>query len=73
MNLTELSIARNEIYARHGRRFADPFLYAVFSRKSWYKPKYDGTEFSGKVDQLFNTYEKENVMLLVEAEKRWND
>lgn len=69
MNQTDLSIARNEIYARHGRCFTNPFLKAVFSRKSWYKPKYDGGEFSGKADQLFNRFEKENILLLVAAEK----
>ena len=69
MNQTELSIARNEIYARHGRRFVNPFLHAVFSRKTWYKPRYEDTEFSGMVDQLFNEYEKENIKRLVAAEK----
>lgn len=69
MNQTELAIARNEIYARHGRRFVEPYYHAVFSRKSWYKPKYDGTEFSGKVNQLLNYFEKENLLLLVAAEK----
>lgn len=73
MTQTELSIARNEIYARHGRRFENSFLHAVFSRKTWYKPKYEDTEFSGMVDQLFNTYEKENIKLLVAAEKELRD
>lgn len=29
---------RNEIYARHGRRFQDPKLQAYFSAFAWYKP-----------------------------------
>jgi hypothetical protein len=32
---------RNEIYARHGRRFKDPKLQAYFVSFAWYKP-YDG-------------------------------
>ena len=29
---------RNEIYARHGRRFRDPMLQRYFASFSWYKP-----------------------------------
>jgi hypothetical protein len=32
----ELRIARNEIYARHGRQFIDQELQAWFNSKSWY-------------------------------------
>lgn len=32
----ELRIARNEIYARHGRMFKDEALQAYFNEKSWY-------------------------------------
>ena len=32
----ELRIARNEIYARHGRLFVDEALQAYFNSKSWY-------------------------------------
>ena len=32
----ELRIARNEIYARHGRRFRDEALQAHFDAQSWY-------------------------------------
>ena len=33
----ELRIARNEIYARHGRRFNDKTLQWYFDAKSWYQ------------------------------------
>jgi hypothetical protein len=33
----QLRIARNEIYARHGRVFQDPALRRYFSSKSWYR------------------------------------
>jgi uncharacterized caspase-like protein len=38
LSLDQLRIARNEIYARHGRFFRDPALAAHFARFSWYKP-----------------------------------
>lgn len=37
----ELWIARNEIYARKGRLFANPALQAHFRGQDWYKPAQD--------------------------------
>jgi len=34
----EIRKLRNEIYARHGRRFKDPSLQEYFSSMSWYQP-----------------------------------
>lgn len=34
----ELRIARNEIFARHGRIFVSPDLRAYFAKRSWYHP-----------------------------------
>lgn len=39
-------IARNEIYARHGLRFKDPFLQEYFGRMSWYQPTADEVDLS---------------------------
>ena len=36
LSLAELRIARNEIFARHGRQFKDPFLNQWFYSKDWY-------------------------------------
>lgn len=33
----ELTLARNEIFARHGRIFQDPLLRAYFSVRTWYR------------------------------------
>lgn len=33
-NQTDLSIARNQLFAKYGRRFEDPFLNAIFAQKS---------------------------------------
>lgn len=43
LSLAQLRIARNEIYARHGRQFKDPWLNQWFYSKNWYLsvyPKY---------------------------------
>lgn len=36
MSLAQLRIARNEIFARHGRQFKDPLLNQWFYSKTWY-------------------------------------
>ena len=38
MSVIELRIARNEIFARHGRFFKDQVLANYFSQFSWYQP-----------------------------------
>ncbi|MGN0430877.1 MAG: YARHG domain-containing protein [Lachnospiraceae bacterium] len=46
---TELFFARNEIFARHGYHFDNPFLQACFERCSWYEDKgdsYDAAELT---------------------------
>ena len=45
LTLEELSLARNEIFARHGRIFKTDSLQIYFDRKPWYNPDpyYDDT------------------------------
>lgn len=43
----ELKLARNEIFARHGRQFEDSYLAAYFDSCSWY----EGTTASEKFDE----------------------
>jgi hypothetical protein len=38
LNLPQLILARNEIYARHGRQFFDQSLQAHFDAQPWYRP-----------------------------------
>lgn len=64
----ELYVARNEIYARHGRKFKNDDLARYFSRKSWYTPIYSPDEFDAKPDML-NDYEKKNADTLLAYEK----
>lgn len=46
----QLKLARNEIYARHGRKFKDEALNSYFNGKSWYKQnpsyKYNNDELN---------------------------
>ena len=54
----QLAYARNEIYARHGRRFQDQMFQDYFNAKSWYVPQYDPDQFDAMQDTIFNEYEK---------------
>lgn len=62
----ECRLARNEIYARHGRRFDDEYLQAYFGSKEWYTPTMDPDEFE---ESLLNSYEIANRDLIVEYEE----
>jgi hypothetical protein len=59
-------IARNEIYARHGRMFDDEELQAYFDSLSWYEPKIPAADFE---ESMLNDYEMANRDLIVEYEK----
>lgn len=66
LSLQEINYAKNEIYARHGRKFDSPELQRYFKSKDWYQPKIDPDDFSTSV---FNRYEKKNVKFLAEKEE----
>lgn len=51
-------LARNEIFARHGRIFVTPQISAYFSSKSWYQGTVSAASFS---ESVFNAYEKANI------------
>ncbi len=57
LTLEEIYVARNEIYARHGREFKTEELAEYFSEKSWYNPVYTPEEFDAMGDSVFNEYE----------------
>ena len=61
LSLKEINYAKNEIYARHGRKFDSKELQNYFDSKSWYK----GTVSPSKFDiSVFNKYEKKNAEFL---------
>ena len=57
-----LKLAKNEIYARHGRMFMDREIYEYFLTRMWYEPTYAPEEFD---ESCLNEYEKANIELLV--------
>lgn len=62
----ELWIARNEIYARHGKIFQNEYLASYFAACSWYEAKEDKTEVT---ERELNEVEIANLKLIVEAEE----
>lgn len=61
----ELRLARNEVYARHGRMFNSADLQNYFNKKSWYQGRIPANQFS---DSVFNDYERKNLDLIREIE-----
>ena len=59
-------LARNEIYARHGRRFKDPALQRYFDSLSWYNGTIEPSDFN---DNVFNSYERTNCSLIIDYER----
>lgn len=62
----ECRIARNEIYARHGRLFDDAELQAYFNSCSWYSGYIAPADFS---ESVLNEYEKTNLETIIDYEK----
>ena len=62
----QLRVARNEIYARHGRTFKDSALQSHFNSCSWYKPN-SSYNYANENKNL-NTTEKYNVNLIKKYE-----
>lgn len=65
----EVRIARNEIMARHGRRFKDQSLQDYFDSCSWYYGTLSPDEFDKNYDSNLNEYEKKNATTIKEYEK----
>ncbi len=61
----QLRIARNEIYARHGRKFKDQGLQDYFNSKSWYIGSIEADSFS---EDLITPLEKANLITIREVE-----
>jgi len=55
------SIARNEILARHGRRFKDNELQAYFDSKPWYTGYIEANDFN---ENILNEYESANMYFI---------
>ena len=64
----ELRLARNEIFARHGRIYESADLREYFYAQSWYEPLYTAEEFDPHMDEILNRYEKANVETIKDLE-----
>ena len=64
VSLYELRILRNEVYARHGRRFETPWLRDYFKNEPWYTPRASFT-----IAEL-SEIEKANVKVIQAVEAR---
>lgn len=71
MGLHDLYLARNEIFARHGRIFASEELKSYFGSKDWYVPRYTAEQFDS-MKSLLSDIEKKNAELMLSVEKRRN-
>jgi len=61
----QLWIARNEIYARHGRKFTNADLASYFAGKSWYKGTIEAASFD---ESLLSSIERQNVDAILAEE-----
>ena len=61
----ERRLAKNEIYARHGRMFDSADLQDYFESKSWYKGTVKPSDFD---ESVLNKYEKANIDLISSME-----
>ena len=67
MSKDDLALARNEIYARHGRKFQSEVYQQYFESKSWYKenPAYNYEDENANLNEI----EIKNVQFIIDAEK----
>ncbi|MGN1140176.1 MAG: YARHG domain-containing protein [Oliverpabstia sp.] len=65
----EVRIARNEIYARHGRIFKTEEIASYFEGKSWYTPSISPEQFD---NSYLNSIEIENLKFITNYEKAHN-
>ena len=69
LNQEQLRIARNELYARHGRKFNDEALQSYFDSKSWYKGTIEPNDFT---DDMLTETELKNKDTIVSYEEEMN-
>lgn len=65
LSLKKINYAKNEIYARRGRRFRSTELQEYFDKKSWYHGTIEPDDFD---ESVFNEYEKANARFLSAVE-----
>ena len=66
----ELELARNEIYARAGRRFNTDYIQDYFDDKWWYVGTIEPEDFT---EDMLNDVEKYNVNFIRDYEKNYTE
>lgn len=67
MSQWQCMMARNEIYARHGRLFNDPTIQSYFDQQGWYHGSIAPEYFN---DGVFSDIERRNLDTIVNYEKQ---
>ena len=65
----QLKFARNEITARHGRKFVTAELQNYFETTPWYEAKYEPTYFDNHIFDTMNQFEKGNMETIKKIEQ----
>ena len=65
----DLWIAKNELFARHGRQFTNSYLQMYFDRCSWYNGTIPTSEFD---DHALSRLELDNLELILDAIEDYN-
>ncbi|MDO4615586.1 MAG: YARHG domain-containing protein, partial [Lachnospiraceae bacterium] len=68
LSAEELRLARNEIFARHGRTFRDAELQSYFDSCSWYSGTVDPDTFDSQKGNILSAVEQANLALIQEME-----
>ena len=71
MTREQVSLARNEIYARHGYDFQNQNIRDYFLSKSWYHP-IAGRNGSAFDESVFNKYEQKNRDIIKKYEEEYD-
>lgn len=66
LSAKELRYARNEIFARYGRKFKDKELQKYFDNQNWYHGTIEADDFN--MDKMLNSIEKKNIKLIEKYE-----
>ena len=67
MDDDQLVLARNEFFARRGRKFSTKWIQEYFNKQKWYHGKIEEKLFNGN---LFNAYETANVNFIAAYEAK---
>ena len=67
MDKQQLTLARNEIFARHGRLFSTAQIQEYFNKQSWYSGYIQPSNFDSIV---LNDYERYNVAFISQYEDK---